>query len=104
VFQIIFSFLIKIKRPGVTINTLAPQRFAMADRAQAYDACFRLGADILESDLPVEVAAATGKLIPVASKNYVILRKQNSGNLLITREPIPMSRTHRILSAARSLK
>lgn len=48
---------------------------AVADRAQAYEASFRLGADILESDLPIEVAAAINKLIPVSSKKSRYFKK-----------------------------
>jgi glycerophosphoryl diester phosphodiesterase len=44
-------------------------------RAQAYRETFGQGADILESDLPIEVAQAIGGLVPVRSKKEKFFRK-----------------------------
>lgn len=44
-------------------------------RAEAYRETFRQGADILESDLPVEAAAATRKSLPRSEKRKYFIKK-----------------------------
>lgn len=49
-----------------------------AARAESYREIFLQGADILESDLPVEVALAIAKLIPTSSQKLRYFRRRKS--------------------------
>jgi glycerophosphoryl diester phosphodiesterase len=48
-----------------------------AARKKAYQDIFKGGADVLESDLPIEAAAAIQELIPKKSKKFKYFSKVN---------------------------